>query len=342
MIMSIIEKVKKIIRTNQMGINQVLSLVCRSKAKEGRTPILNANNLQGKKDHAVGINSFEGVRLEWLLPKKRKKNKIKKILVYILEESKIWKGREGNRSTGACLLYYLSFFLNFLSFLFCFLSYLFSLFFLLCFSFYSVKVLCFSISFSGHGKGPFIMPAVANVLPFCPLTTFVWSGHTCRPPVLCDIHPCQTEASLFCSSVYRNTSSCHGINAFSLYSQDMHPTVPPQTCLFWVVCHPSRTYLQKRLGQEPWNRSFPFSPPLNHTPFTSYLWPMAPPRPILAGYRLVAPRPCACFPFRYVQGSVCCLFVCRDLETLRPCFLTLHVGFSLVSRSIQELGFVWW
>ena len=73
MIMSIIEKVKKIIRTNQMGINQVLSLVCRSKAKEGRTPLLNANNLQGKKDHAVGINSFEGVRPEWLLPKKRKK-----------------------------------------------------------------------------------------------------------------------------------------------------------------------------------------------------------------------------------------------------------------------------
>ena len=43
-----------------MGINQVLSLVRRSKAKEGRTPPLNANNLPGK-DPAVGINDFEGV-----------------------------------------------------------------------------------------------------------------------------------------------------------------------------------------------------------------------------------------------------------------------------------------
>ena len=124
------------------------------------------------------------------------------------------------------------------------------------------------------------------------------------------------------------------------FPQGIHPTVPPQTCLFWVVYHPSRTYLLKGLGQEPQNKSFPLSPPPNHTPFTSYLWPMAPPRPILAGYRLVVPRSCACFPFRYVQEPACCSCVCRDPETLRLCFLTLHVGFSLVSCSIQELGFV--
>ena len=128
----------------------------------------------------------------------------------------------------------------------------------------------------------------------------------------------------------------------SLYSQGMHPMVPSQTCLFWVVCYPSRTYLLKGLGQEPQNKSFPLSSPPNHTPFTSYLWPMTPPRPILAGYRLVVPGPCACFPFRYVQESACCSCVYRDLETLRLCFLTFHVGFSLVSRSIQELGFIWW
>ena len=150
-------------------------------------------------------------------------------------------------------------------------------------------MLYFSILFSGHGKGPFIVLAVANVLPFCPLTAFIWSRCTCRPLGLCDIHPCQTEAGLFYSSVYRNISSCHGINAFSLYSQGMHPTVPPQTCLFWVVYHPNRTYLPKGLGQESQNRPFPLSPPPNHTPFTSYLWPMAPPRPILVGYRLVVP-----------------------------------------------------
>ena len=194
-------------------------------------------------------------------------------------------------------------------------------------------MLCFSILFSGHGKGPFIMLTVTTVLPFCPLITFVWSGHTCRPPGLCDIHPCQTEVGLFRSSVYR-TSSCHCINAFSLYSQGMHPTIPPQTCLFWEVYHPNRTYLSKGFGQELQNRFFPLSPPPNHTSFTSYLWPMARPRPILTGYRLVMPGPCVCFPFRYVQESAYRSCVCRDLETLCLYFLTFHVGFSLVSCSI--------
>ena len=158
-----------------MGINQVLTLVCWSKAKEGRTPLLNANNLPGK-DPAVGINDFERVGPEWLLPKRSP--------CYVLEESRIWRGREGNRPTGACPLNYLSFFLNFLSFLLCFLFFL-----LLCFLF-TPWMLCFSILFSGHGKGPFIVPVVANVLPFCPLTAFVWSGRTCRPPKVCDTHPC--------------------------------------------------------------------------------------------------------------------------------------------------------
>ena len=58
------------------------------------------------------------------------------------------------------------------------------------------------------------------------------------------------------------------------------PTIPPQTCLFWVVYHPSRTYLPKEVWAGAINRSFPLSPPPNHTPFTSYLWPMAPPCPI--------------------------------------------------------------
>ena len=48
--------------------------------------------------------------------------------------------------------------------------------------FYSVNALCFSILFSGHGKGPFIVSAVTNFLPLCPLTAFIWSGRTCRPP----------------------------------------------------------------------------------------------------------------------------------------------------------------
>ena len=96
-----------------------------------------------------------------------------------------------------------------------------------------------------------------------------------------------------------------------------------------MVYHLSRTNLPKGLGQEPQNRYFPLSPPPNHTSFISYLWPMTPPRPILAGYRLVVPGLCACFPFRYVQKSIYCSCVCHDLEARRPCFLTSYVGFSL-------------
>ena len=117
-----------------MGINQVLSLVRQSKTKEERTPPLNANNLP-RKDPTMGINGFEGVGPEWLLPKRSP--------CYISEESRVWRGREGNRPTGACPLNYLPFFLNLLSFLLCFLSYLFSFLFTLFFFFYSVNTLFF-------------------------------------------------------------------------------------------------------------------------------------------------------------------------------------------------------
>ena len=46
--------------------------------------------------------------------------------------------------------------------------------------FYVVKIPCFSIPPTGHGKGLFIVPAVTNVLLFCPLTAFVWFGHACQ------------------------------------------------------------------------------------------------------------------------------------------------------------------
>ena len=55
-----------------------------------------------------------------------------------------------------------------LIFFFYFSCFLFTLFF-----FYSVNTLCFLIPSSGHGKGPFIVLAVASFLPLCPLTAFV-------------------------------------------------------------------------------------------------------------------------------------------------------------------------
>ena len=79
-----------------------------------------------EKDFAVGINSFKGTKPEWLMPQQ-------KTFFSFLEEGKILKGREGNRPTGACSLYYLSFFFFFF---FSFLSFFFFLAFLL--SFYSI------------------------------------------------------------------------------------------------------------------------------------------------------------------------------------------------------------
>ena len=212
----------------------------------------------------MGINGFEGVGPEWLLPKRRSP-----CLRFGREED--LKGERG-KPIYRCMPIELSLFFSLVSSLFFSVFFLiFFLFFLLCFSFYSVKMLCFSILPSGHGKGLFIVPAMTKVLPFCPLTAFVWSGRTCRPPKVCATHSCQTEAGFISPSTVA-LLSCHGILALSLHSQGMHPTVPPQTCLFWVVCHPSRMYLPKGLGQEPQIDLFP-SP--HHQTIPPYLLPLA-------------------------------------------------------------------
>ena len=65
---------------------------------------------------------------------------------------------------------------------------------------------------------------------------------------------------------------------------------------------------------------------------------MAPPCPILAGYRLVAPGPCACFPFKFVQEFACCSCVCRNLETLRLRFLAFSCGLSCGLSLQSEAG----
>ena len=150
-----------------MGINQVLSLVYRSKAKEGRTHLLNANNLP-RKDPAVGINGFEGVRPEWLLPKRGP--------CYVLEESRIWRGREG-KPTYWCMPPELSLlfpqFPLFFS-LFSFLSFFFS--FTLLFFFYSVNTLFFGPLFRAR-QGPFYSACRDQSFTILPLNRFclVWA-----------------------------------------------------------------------------------------------------------------------------------------------------------------------
>ena len=65
---------------------------------------------------------------------------------------------------------------------------------------------------------------------------------------------------------------------------------------------------------------------------------MASPCPVLAGYRLVAPGPCACFPFKFVQESACCSCVCCNLETLRLRFLVFRAVFSFGLSLQSEAG----
>ena len=91
------------------------------------------------------------------------------------------------------------------------------------------------------------------------------------PPSLCDIHPSRQRQVCFVPQSTVTLLSCHGINAFSLYSQGMHSTVPPQTCLFWVVCQqdvpPKRAWAgaAKQI----------FSPLLTTKPYPPYLLPLA-------------------------------------------------------------------
>ena len=131
-------------------------------------------------------------------------------------------------------------------------------------------------------------------------------------------------------------AACHDVNLLFLHTQSMHSTVPSQIASFgWSIIPAGRTS-QKRLVQGPKIDHFPSphhqtTPPL---PLTSDPWP----HHVL--YWLVAPGPCACFPLKFVQEAACCSCVCRDLETLRLCFLAFHVDFLLVLRSNQKLGFV--
>ena len=74
-------------------------------------------------------------------------------------------------------------------------------------------------------------------------------------------------------------------------SYSMHLVILAHLCLFWVACHPSRTFFPKKLEREPQNR-LPPSPHRQTIPsLTSDPWPTT---FVLAGYRLVMPESCAC------------------------------------------------
>ena len=79
----------------------------------------------------------------------------------------------------------------------------------------------------------------------------------------------------------------------------MHLVVPTHLSLFWVECHPNRTFLLKALEWELQNRLLP-SPHCQTIPsFTSNPWPTP---PVLAGYKWVVPEPSAYSNSMFVHG----------------------------------------
>ena len=124
----------------------------------------------------MGINGFEEVGLEWLLPQRESP---------CLRFCRKVRFEGGEREADLLMhahwtnspLSFLVFFLFFSVFVLIFFSFPLALF------FYKHCKICsvFFTPSTGYGKSLFIAPAVTSVLRSYPLTAFVWSGCTCQP-----------------------------------------------------------------------------------------------------------------------------------------------------------------
>ena len=216
--------------------------------------------------------------------------------------------------------------LSVFSFLFFFLS-LFSIFFPLIFPFSSFFLVApcfyflifkFSILSSSSpsvlllytARASFYSACRDQILLFQPLTTFVQSGCTCRPPCLCVTPHYQTKRTiLFISLPWHPLPTTVWVPSLSL-SLMTCTQWPNSALLVWVVCHPSRTLPSKSLGRN-LKIGLPLSPPPNHAllPLTHDLtvscigW-------VQAGEAWVL-----CVPsFHMCPKSVCCYLVRCGLE----------------------------
>ena len=121
------------------------------------------------------------------------------------------------------------------------------------------------------------MPAATKVLPFCPLTASVLPRRTYRPPEVCATHSCQTEAC-FSSPPYRSTSFLSRYKCFLSPLSRHAPNGSPSNLPFLGGLSSQQDVPPKRAWAGAANRSFPLSPPPNHTPLyllplTSSPWP---------------------------------------------------------------------
>ena len=127
------------------------------------------------------------------------------------------------------------------------------------------------------------------------------------------------------------------------FPQGMYLTVPPSALplLGGLLSQPGRTS-QKVLGRS--HKIGLFSSPHHQTilplPLTSDPLPHNDSYWLSTGWWYLDLT--RAFLSDMSKKTVCCSCVCRGLEACRPCFLTSYVSFSLFSRSIQELDFVWW
>ena len=120
------------------------------------------------------------------------------------------------------------------------------------------------------------MPAVTNILLFCPLTVFVWSGCTCRsyktPARQRRTHFVLLRAANSFCLVLLCAAACHDVNLLFPHTQSMHSTIPSQIASFgWSIIPAGRTS-QKRLEQGP--KIDPFPSPHHQTTPPSYLLPL--------------------------------------------------------------------
>ena len=81
-------------------------------------------------------------------------------------------------------------------------------------------------------------------------------------------------------------------------SYGMHLVILAHLSLFWVVCHPSKTFPLKELERESLNRLPPSLHRQTIPSLTSDPWPTA---LALAWYKWVVPEPCACSTFMWIH-----------------------------------------
>ena len=113
----------------------------------------------------------------------------------------------------------------------------------------------------------------------------------------------------------------------------MHLVISTYFSLFWVVYHPSKTFLPKEIERESQNR-LSHSP--SHQTIPSLTFGSWPTMPVLAGYKWLVPKPCAFSILMWVHG----LFAVH-LFAIACEFVWSSYAFLLLIFNLLWCGWVW-